>query len=37
LKSAQPAVLIPGWSYWFNVISLDEEDEADEEDEEGEE
>jgi len=33
LRSEQPAVLIPGWSYGFTVIALDE----DEEEEEGEE
>jgi hypothetical protein len=27
LQSAVPAVLIPGWSYWFNVIALDEDEE----------
>ena len=45
LKSEHPSILIPGWSYWFTVIALDEEDEEeedeepeeDEEDEEGEE
>ena len=39
LQSLQPAVLIPGWSYWFTVIDLDEEegDEEEEEDEEPEE
>lgn len=44
LRSEQPAVLIPGWSYGFTVIALDEdeeegeeEQEEDEEEEEGEE
>jgi hypothetical protein len=37
LRSAQPAVLIPGWSYWFTVIALDEEEEGEEEPEEEEE
>lgn len=42
LRSEQPAVLIPGWSYWFTVIALDEDEEEeepeeDEEEEEGEE
>ena len=33
LRSDYPSILVPGWSYWFTVIDLDEEDEADEEDE----
>ena len=33
LQSIQPAVLIPGWSYWFTVIDLDEEDEEEEDEE----
>jgi hypothetical protein len=44
LRSEQPAVLVPGWSYWFTVIALDEDEEEgeeepeeDEEEEEGEE
>jgi len=37
LKSDYPSILIPGWSYWFTVIALDEEDEEPEEDEEDEE
>lgn len=34
LRSAHPEVLIPGWSYSFAVVSLDEDEDEEEEDEE---